>query len=41
VSSHVDRRAGDVLVRQHADQRLLVDDRPDALINRAVDFVLG
>jgi hypothetical protein len=34
-------RQGDVLVRQHAGQRLLVDDRPrDALINRAVDFAL-
>src|SRR6266446_8722892 len=31
---YVDRRAGDVLVRQYADQRLLVDDRPARRIDQ-------
>src|ERR1700682_6136911 len=31
---YVDRRAGDVLVLQHADQRLLVDDRPARRIDQ-------
>src|SRR5260370_3056133 len=31
---YVDRRAGDLLVRQHADQSLLVDDRPARRIVR-------
>src|ERR1700737_2173315 len=31
---YIDRRAGDVLVRQRADQRLLVDDRPARFIDQ-------
>src|SRR5260370_12524229 len=31
---YVDRRAGDLLVRQHADQSLLVDDRPARRIDQ-------
>src|SRR5467141_2703713 len=31
---YVDRRAGDVLVRQHADQRVLLDDRPARCIDQ-------
>src|ERR1700732_1337849 len=31
---YIDRRAGDVLVLQHADQRLLVDDRPARRIDQ-------
>src|SRR5258706_1440265 len=31
---YVDRRAGDALVRQHVDQRLLVDDRPARRIDQ-------
>src|SRR6202023_4287177 len=32
---YVDRRAGDLLVLQHADQSLLVDDRPARRIDQA------
>src|SRR5947208_3875473 len=39
---YVDRCAGDLLVLQHADQRLLVDELPrDVLISRAVGFILS
>jgi hypothetical protein len=42
IVEYVDRDAGDAFVRQQADQRVLVDDRPrDALINRAVGFILS
>src|ERR1700722_18464258 len=38
---YVDRRAGDLLVLQHIDQSLFVDNGPrDALISRAVGFIL-
>src|SRR5882672_1970878 len=39
---YVDRRAGDLLVLQHADQSLLVDDRPARRVdNQAVGFILS
>src|SRR6202048_1361129 len=38
---YVDRRAGDLLVPQHADQSLLVDDRPARRIDQQGRWLLS